>query len=299
MSANCEYYESLMSRMLDGDLLPAETDVLREHIRTCKSCRTLCAAFSGMTLSLRDDLVDVPVDLSAAVMGRIRTFEAEKALEADEPAEEPVPFSRPRASRVSPKKRWVPTVIAACLVLVIGVGAVSALGRGGAKSAETAADSAEMAAYSRTAESNTAAQGTSQTLEAAEAPAAMAEESVAFDMASGTTNAEEGAVEPAASAPEAAEAETAAAESGGVQGYTLNDPAFVPEGSETAFEALLTDGGAIPAASLHVFYYVEHRGVIYEFMTDENEECLIWRDAAEGFPTLSQSSFDDLWAIFK
>ena len=285
MSANCEYYDSLMSRMLDGALLNAETDALRDHIRTCKSCRTLCAAFSGMTLSLRDDLVEAPQGLAASVMGRIRTYEAERALEADEPMEEPVPLSR--KSRVSPKKRWMPTVIAACLVLVIGVGAVSALSQGGAKSADTA----ETAAYSRMTEAGS---------NAAEAPAAgeteaMMEEFAAFDMAVTEESAPMEAAEPA-------EAETTAATSDGsaaVQGYTLNDPAFVPEGSEEAFQALLTDAGYMPEASLHVFYYVEHRGVIYEFMTDENQEYLLWRDAAEGFPTLSQSSFDDLWAIFK
>ena len=276
MSANCEYYESLMSRMLDGDLLNAESDALRDHIRTCKSCRTLCIAFCGMTLSLRRDLADAPAELSGSVMSRIRTWEAEQALEADEPMEDPVPLSRER--RVSPKKRWMPTVIAACLVLVIGVGAASALVQSGKKSADTA----DMAAYSRTAETES---------NAAEAPAAMAE-SAAFDMAKAA--AEEGeaeAAEPMEAAPEAA--------LGTAQGYTLSDPAFVPEGLEADFEALLSDAGSLPETSLHVFFYVEHRGVIYEFMTDENEEYLLWRDAAEGFPTLSQGSFDDLWAIFK
>lgn len=278
MSANCEYYESLMSRMLDGDLLKQETDLLREHIRTCKNCRTLCAAFSGMTLSLRDDLVDAPAGLADAVMSRIRTEEAEKALETDVPAKEPVPLSRAR--KTPARKRWMSTVIAACLVLVIGVGAVASMGRG------KSADTVESASYSRLSETQNAA------------PAAA--ESAVFD----TAVAEEGAMEdaapmePAAPAPEAAEAETEAA-TGTVQGYTVTNPAFVPEGSEAAFEALLTDAGFLPEGSLHVFYYVEHRGVIYEFMTDESETALLWRDAAEGFPLLSQSSFDDLWAIFK
>ena len=279
MSANCEYYESLMSRMLDSDLLPQETELLREHIRTCKNCRTLCAAFSGMTLSLRDDLVEPPAGLADAVMSRIRTAEAEKALETDAPAEEPVPL--PRARKTPARKRWMPTVIAACLVLVIGVGAVASMGRG------KSADTAESAAYSRLTEAQNAAP-------AAAEPAPMMEESAVFDMAMAEEDA--APMEPSAPAPEAAEAETAG---GTVQGYTVNDPAFVPEGSEAAFEALLTDAGYMPEGNLHVFYYVEHRGVIYEFMTDESETALLWRDAAEGFPLLSQSSFADLWAIFK
>lgn len=280
MSANCEYYESLMSRMLDSDLLPQETELLREHIRTCKSCRTLCAAFSGMTLSLRDDLVEPPMGLADAVMSRIRTYEAEQALETDIPEKEPVPL--PRTRKTPAKRRWMPTVIAACLVLVIGVGAVASMGRG------KSADTAESAAYSRVTEAQNAAP-------AAAEPAPMMEESAVFD----TAMAEEDTapMEPAAPAPEAAEAETAGGTT--VQGYTVNDPAFVPEGSEAAFEALLTDAGYMPEGNLHVFYYVEHRGVIYEFMTDESEEYLLWRDAAEGFPLLSQSSAHDLWAIFK
>lgn len=279
MSANCEYYESLMSRMLDSDLLPQETELLREHIRICKNCRTLCAAFSGITLSLRDDLVEPPMGLADAVMSRIRTAEAEKALETEPPAEEPVPL--PRTRKTPAKMRWMPTVIAACLVLVIGVGAVASMGRG------KSADTAESAAYSRLT-------GTENAAPAAADPAPMMEESAVFDMAVAEEDA--APMEPAAPAPEAAEAETAG---GTVQGYTVNDPAFVPEGSEAAFEALLTDAGYFPEGSLHVFYYVEHRGVIYEFMTDESEEHLLWRDAAEGFPLLSQSSFADLWAIFK
>jgi len=284
MSANCEYYESLMSRMLDSDLLPQETELLREHIRTCKSCRTLCAAFSGMTLSLRDDLVEPPMGLADAVMSRIRTEEAEKAPETDIPEKEPVPLPRTRTTPA--KMRWMPTVFAACLVLVIGVGAVASMGRG------KSADTAESAAYSRLTEAQNAAP-------AAAEPAPMMEESAVFDMAVAEESAMEedtAPMEPAAPAPEAAEAETAG---GTVQGYTVNDPAFVPEGSEAAFEALLTDAGYMPEGTLRVFYYVEHRGVIYEFMTDESEEYLLWRDAAEGFPLLSQSSAHDLWAIFK
>ena len=271
MSANCEYYESLMSRMLDSDLLPQETELLREHIRTCKNCRTLCAAFSGITLSLRDDLVEPPQELHERIMHKVKVDATASFLESVfEKA-----ISEPPAQPVRRKKRWMPTVIAACLVLVIGVSVFSGRGK--------SADTAESASYS--AERN-----------APEAPAAMTvEESAVMDTAAGSDAAP---MEPAAPAPEAEEGE-AEMDFQTVQGYAVDAPAFVPEGSEAAFEALLTDAGYMPEGELHAFYYVEHRGVIYEFMTDGNEEYLLWRDAAEGSPLLSQSSFADLWAIFK
>ena len=269
MSANCEYYETLISRMLDDDLPPQETELLREHIRTCKSCRTLCAAFSGISLSLRDDLMEPPANFRELVMHKVKVDATSLFLASVFEQT----LNAPPAQPDRPKKRWKPTLIAACLVLVIGVVVVSSPGR------RKSADTAETAAYSSVTEAQQNA-----------APAAA--ESAAFD----TAVAEEGEPEEAApmepAAPEAAAAGT-------VQGYTVTNPAFVPEGSEAAFEALLTDAGHFPEGNLHVFYYVEHRGVIYEFMTDESEECLLWRDAAEGSPTLSQSSFDDLWAIFK
>ena len=275
MSANCEYYESLMSRMLDGDLLPQETELLREHTRICKSCRTLCAAFSGMTLSLRDDLAEPPEGLHEAVMYKVKTTATAQYLSAvfeKAVSEQP---ERP----VRRKKRWLPTVIAACLVLVIGVSVFS--GRG--KSADTAETAAAPASYSR------------------ENGAAMMAESAVFDVAAKEEGAAEDAapMEPAAPAAEPAEAETQMAAAGTAQGYAVTDPATVPEGAEAAFEALLTDAGYFPEGELHAFYYAEHRGVIYEFLTDEAETLLLWRDAAEGSPLLSQSSADDLRAIFE
>lgn len=296
MSASCEYYESLMSRMLDGDLLPAETDALRDHIRTCQRCGRLCLAFSSMTLSLRDDLAEPPAGLGDSVMARIRTWEAEQALESDDPLPqaEPVAEYRPRAGRThKPKNRWLPTAVAACLIVIIGGTAVFSLGRGGSKAAETADRAENTASYSL----QTAADGGDLPQPAAEA----AGTAVGPEMGAR-------AEEPEAAAPygpelEAAEAEEApmeeAADEETAAGYDLSNPAAVPEGTEAAFEALLTDAGTMPPASFHAFYAVEYRGVIYEFMTDEGEEYLLWRDAAEGLPTLSQSSFDDLWAIFK
>ena len=271
MNTNCEYYESLMSRMLDDDLLPQEFALLEEHTRTCRSCGAQGAAYYTMQRAMQDDPEEPPAELHGAIMHKVKVDATASFLESVfEKA-----ISEPPAQPVRRKKRWMPTVIAACLVLVIGVSVFSGRGK--------SADTAETEAFS--AERN-----------AAEAPAAMmVEESAVMDTAAGSDAAP---MEPAAPAPEAEEGE-AEMETGAVQGYTLSDPAFVPEGSEAAFEALLTDAGYMPEGELHAFWYVEHRGVIYEFMTNEAETLLLWRDAAEGSPLLSQSSFDDLWAIFK
>ena len=302
MSANCEYYQELMSRMLDGDLLDAETAALREHIRTCPECQALCAAFSSMTLSLREDEIEPPVSLVEGVMSRIRDYEAELAFAQPVPSETPEPMPLLRASRsvhTRKKNRALRSaLVAACLVLVVGVGAVATFtGRGGS------ADSAEAPAVYNRAAADMAesaagipefAAEEAEMEAAAAAPMALAEEAPAAPEP----------MEPAEEAP-AADAETydtqAAAEDSGaaVTGYTLSAPAFVPAGSEAAFDRLISEGGAIPQLNYHAFFYVEHNGVIYEFLTDDNEEYLLWRDAAEGFPTLSQSTFDDLWAIFK
>lgn len=285
MSANCEYFEGLMSRMLDGDLHPAETDALREHIRGCKSCRTLCAAFSGMTLSLRDDLVDPPVSAADTVMSRIRAYEAEKALETDDPVPETSPLPRRTEKKASAPRRprWVPTAVAACLVLVMGVGALSL--RGG-KTASEAAMQNESAMFSRAGGAQVYAEnGTEEA-----APAEAESDGAVMMMAAGTI-----ADVTADTAADVA-ADAAATD---LSGYTLSAPAAVPAGRESDFEALLSDAGTMGAGPFHVVCYVEYRGVIYEFMTDESETLLLWRDAAEGFPAQSQSDLAALTDILQ
>ena len=35
--------------------------------------------------------------------------------------------------------------------------------------------------------------------------------------------------------------------------------------------------------------------MIYEFLTDDAEDILLWQDAAEGVPIQSPGTVDDLW----
>lgn len=290
MSANCEYYQELMSCMLDGDLMKAETDALREHIKTCRECRKLCAAFSSMTLSLRDELEEPPSSFAEGVMNRIHTYEAQKALEEGEtPAAEPVSIAAaPHRSHARKKTaRWQPTLIAACLVLVIGGIGVTVL-NGVGKSADSAAE--VPGSYNRT---------TADTAAAESAVMGEAPEAEFYAAAPMETAAPAAMSEPMAMAEDAMETGAADEETTVSAGNGLSNPAFVPDGYEDAFEALLSDAGQRPEVNLHTIYAVERNGVIYEFLTDENEEYLFWRDAAEGFPILSPASVTDLWKIFE
>ncbi len=268
MSQSCEYFEPLMSRMLDGDLHPSETEALRDHLRSCEACRTLGTAFSTLSCALREDLAEPPESLADDLMARIRAYEAENAV-----WEEPIPYI-PRTGRPRKRKfRWLPTLAAACLVVVLG-GTVALSSLLGSSGATETADGMDSTAYSR---------------EAGVAPAAMAEEAVL------ETAAEELLPEP--EAMEALDQEPAEAEA--AAGYTLESPASVPSGLESDFEALLDDAGAMIAGPLHTVCVVEYRGVLYEFTTDEGESVLCWHDAAEGSPRMSTHTPDELWAIFK
>ena len=83
--------------------------------------------------------------------------------------------------------------------------------------------------------------------------------------------------------------------------YTWEDPAQVPEGREEDFKALL--GAADMPAGLteedfQLFTAVEFHGVIYEFLQDETETAMLWRDAAESTYALpSPGTPAELWDI--
>lgn len=316
MSANCEYFQGLMSQMLDGDLIPAEVSVLREHIRTCSDCRGLCGALSAITLSLRGDLVDPPDALADGVMRRIEAYEAENAAppepipepepeivpfkaEAEPPAPEPTPAApekkpsprpvqKPAPYHARPSKKpvraWPRLAAAACLILMIGGGAFAALrGFGGGAPMSAAAQS----------------ESSMITMDAMPAPEAAGPGPVMF--AAEADEAEEAAADEAPA--EAPAAMDGAAQSMSSPVYTRDAPASVPEGREADFEALLLDArwgdAGAPAADWSVIAAVEYRGVVYEFLTDENEEYLLWQDAAEGMPVHSPASVEALWAILQ
>jgi anti-sigma factor RsiW len=288
MSSNCEYYQYLISQMLDQDLMDAETQALREHIRTCRDCRALCAAFSSMTLSLRQDMAEPPKSLSQGVMERIYTYEAQQQA-APEPETAPTPNPN-TIDALSPRgrtilRRWPTYVAAACLVVLVGTGLLfSSQFRAGSAS-DTAAAMPETAMAQAMDEAETAVVTEGEWEEAAK------EEPMEAGAAADT----DAGISSASTADQSARSDQADSI------YTLQNPATVPAGREEDFQALLTDAGwpeGEPDTSWHCLMAAEYHGVIYEFLTDDQEQYLLWHDAAEGLYTHSAASVADLWDIF-
>ncbi len=307
MSEKHAYYYELMSRMLDGDLTEAETADLRGHVRACPDCARVLEAFSAAALTLREDDAEPPEGFSASVMTRIRAEAAAEALPAKEPEcieDMDIPAPVERVTRL-----WPSLVAAACLVLILGGVARTALfGRMGS-SADSAAAQAESITMEAAAAEEPMAEAPPQAREPmpdtdggmlnAAAPAPMPEEPAAQEAAE-----LEEAAEDAAPAPMPSDTDdttkTAAAGAGAAEDHAPADidaPLSVPAGREADFEALLRDAGRTPGTGWEIVAYVEYRGVIYEFTSDGTS--LSWRDAAEGMPALSPASLDELWAVLE
>lgn len=97
----CEEFAALLDPYIDGELSPAETDRVREHLRTCDGCR----AYVQAALAMRDAFPEeedtpVPDGFAAGVMAAIRADAA------------------PRKRR---RPRWAKTLLplAACCAIVV------------------------------------------------------------------------------------------------------------------------------------------------------------------------------------
>ena len=97
----CEEFAALLDPYIDGDLSPAETARVREHLRTCDGCR----AYVQAALAMRDAFPEeedtpVPDGFAAGVMAAIRADAA------------------PRKRR---RPRWAKTLLplAACCAIVV------------------------------------------------------------------------------------------------------------------------------------------------------------------------------------
>jgi hypothetical protein len=273
--------------MLDQDLMDAETEALRAHIRTCRDCRALCAAFSSMTLSLRQDMAEPPEELSQGVMERIYTYEAQQPTTPEpEAPSAPNPNTIDALSSRSKTivRRWPTYVAAACLVILIGTRLLfSPQLRAGSTSQDAAMPETAMAQAMDEAETAVVTEDTWEE--------ATKEESMEAGAAADT----DAGISSASTADQSVRSDQADSI------YTLQNPATVPAGRETDFEALLTDAGwpdGEPDTSWHCLMAAEYHGVIYEFLTDDQEQYLLWHDAAEGLYTHSAASVADLWDIF-
>lgn len=145
---DCAYYEELISRLIDRELSAEEGEELSAHARECESCRAVYTAFAALSGMLSDELVEPPEELREGVMATIRRSEMKKL-------------------NLSAKRRLRRVVsLAACAVLIIGIGALTVPKLLGKNSARSAA-STPQTAYS-TASGAAPAQANDYAMEAAE-----------------------------------------------------------------------------------------------------------------------------------
>ena len=74
----CEYYQELISRLIDSELSEDEHTVLMGHLRRCDDCATVYKAFYSVSHRLADQLEQAPEELSANVMAHIRRNEIKR-----------------------------------------------------------------------------------------------------------------------------------------------------------------------------------------------------------------------------
>lgn len=121
----CEYYQQLVSRLLDGDLTADEDAELREHIRRCPDCRRMYDVFSQIGGAMRGDgMLQPPAALAPGVMDRIAAHSR------------PAPVPAPATHRL---RSWKKLAAAACFVALVAAGAVTGVfGRGQRLAADSA-----------------------------------------------------------------------------------------------------------------------------------------------------------------
>ena len=123
----CEQFQILISRGLDGELTADEREALEAHLASCPDCARLYAAFSAVSDTLRSDLEEPPAALRENVMGAVRAKKGD--------------IVRLRRRRVRL------TALAACLtLLVLGSAGLGIFSRGGGMTAASPS-----AAYGRSA----------------------------------------------------------------------------------------------------------------------------------------------------
>lgn len=102
---DCEYYREKISCLIDGELSPDEAAELEAHIAECSECRALYDAFTAVSAAVSGGMEEPPESIAPAVMQEVRAI----------------------AGR---KKRgvWIKFLsAAACLALVVLVGAKAGL----------------------------------------------------------------------------------------------------------------------------------------------------------------------------
>ena len=73
--SGCEYYQELISRMLDEDISRDERAALAEHLGTCRECAAMYQAFSALADTISSGMVDPPEELTDNIMAELRRSE--------------------------------------------------------------------------------------------------------------------------------------------------------------------------------------------------------------------------------
>lgn len=114
----CEYYQELISRLIDGELSDEGKAVLAQHLRDCAECAALFDAFSGVSQAIWEDMEEAPAHIAENVMAHVRRSGiVEKNTDSRRASN-----SRHKATG---KKKTMPGAVkvllsaAACLALVI------------------------------------------------------------------------------------------------------------------------------------------------------------------------------------
>ena len=68
----CEYYEELISRLVDSELNKNEYDALWMHIKNCSRCNAMYAVFNAMSDIISDDTAELPEGLHENIMAGVR-----------------------------------------------------------------------------------------------------------------------------------------------------------------------------------------------------------------------------------
>lgn len=120
---DCEYYREKISCLIDGELSPEETAGLEAHIAGCPECRALYEAFTAVSAALSEGMEEPTEHIAPSVMQEVRAIAGRKK-----------------------RGMWIKCLsAAACLALVVLVGAKAGLFGGTSYSgADSAGETTDM-----------------------------------------------------------------------------------------------------------------------------------------------------------
>lgn len=73
--SGCEYYQELISCLLDGELSADEEAALADHLQSCPDCAAMHRAFAALSNTMAEDMEDAPESLCPNVMAELRRAE--------------------------------------------------------------------------------------------------------------------------------------------------------------------------------------------------------------------------------